>query len=162
MTRVNANTDARGDGSREVHVRSRNGKIKEAAMTLAKEGTWPSPVEIAKITGISASVIDREKPLLLAARRKWVELNGRPHPQWRDPDAVEPSQPSSDIVRVQPPDDEKESKRKIVIREQRVTIRNLKTRVEQLEEQVQRLLRGVRPSELKELLEAGTPKHRLN
>lgn len=139
-----------------AYVKARNNSIAEAAMAIAKKGLWPSPKKVAEELGISEAVVDRERDHLLAARRHWVARNGKPHSQWRDPkekserlaEAPPASNPPKGVA-------EKLERYRKVSKRQRVRIRNLEGKVEALEETVRRLMLGVRPPELGQLLEAG-------
>ncbi|QYE36301.1 hypothetical protein KZX46_10440 [Polymorphobacter sp. PAMC 29334] len=145
-------------GVRARKTGERDDAIRKAAMGMARRGKWPSPSSVAKRTGISESVVERRTGILLGARREWVRVTGRSHPQWRDPAAVEampaeaevgPSEPSVPAVR-----DERE---KATLKKQRRTIADLRRRIAELEELVRRLQLGVRPPEIGLILEVGTP-----
>lgn len=159
-------TKSKKPGRRALKTKERNDAITKAAMALARRRKWPSPPAIAEKTGISESVIERETALLRDARRKWEEVTGKKHPQWRDPDAADTG--AADAV-VTAPAEAADAASKVVdkakrdrktISNQRQTIANLKEEVAELKEQVRRLLLNVRPDELGAILEVGAPKRR--
>jgi hypothetical protein len=159
MTKANGQSE----GRRRTQLKVRDQTIQDAAMTLAEALSWPSPAAVEQATGIDESTIERQKHLLRPARRRWVELNGAPHPHWTDTeDGKTASEEEPRGPQPKETHEDRESRRKDLIAKQRVTIGNLKNELELLREQVRRLVIGVRPSELDDILKAGTPKHRLN
>lgn len=148
-------------GKRERKNKERDDAIKRAALGLARRGTWPTSQAISERTRISVSVIERQKHLLVDARREWEKVTGKRHPQWRDPEHA--SSDSEPITSASDSTDEqlgKLAQSKDTIRRLKRTIKELKVRIDNLEERERRLLLGVRPHQIKLMLEARAPKGR--
>lgn len=161
------------EGKREKRARERNAAIESAAWALAGDRKWPSPGAVAKRVGISESVVERETRRLDRARRRWVKLTGRGHPQWRDPDATPVTEEDNGVdarshgparaVENAPADDTtaaaaiKEATRPGKPQPE-ANPRKLRRRIAVLEETIRRMELGVRPDEVAMILEAGSKK----
>jgi hypothetical protein len=158
------------DGKRAQAVKVRNDAIVAAAVDLAKAGDWPSPAAIAERTGISESVVKREKDRLTPAKRTWVRVIGHDHPQWKDPDGpmaadgggaddgaagvavdLDPAAVAAAAVKAH----DKAVRDKETAKARRRQIRDLKRRVAVADELTRRQNLGVRPAEIAAILKAG-------